>query len=89
MDKNDGVKWLEEHGFIAQDDEPCYSWSRRGVTVNYDEEGQSWSARCSDYMGEWSPTPSSALSVLRVFLLREHKSLLNQATRIAVLVDRL
>ena len=84
-----GVKWLEAHGFAAQDDEPCYSWARDGVEVFFDEDGSQWCATFNAWMVEDCITPKAAIGSLRETFELERHSLLKQAQACFEAAERL
>ena len=74
-----GVKWLEEHGFTAQADEPCCSWMKDKVEVCFDEGDFQWCATFNGrIIGDYCATPMSALSALRRSFEQAKDSLLKQ-----------
>ena len=81
-----GVKWLEEHGFIPFDDEPCYSWSKNGIEVGY--YGSGWCAHTRGWRGDCGTTPKSALSRMHEAFEETRDSFLKQAQECAEIVER-
>ena len=73
-----GVKWLNSHDFTAQDDEPCYSWTKDRVEVYFDEDSSEWCASCGGWIGDYCATPMLALSALRRSFEKTRDSLLKQ-----------
>lgn len=84
-----GVKWLEEHGFVAFDDEPCYSWSKDGIEVCFIDEGRSeWCATTREWLGDCGTTPKSALSRMREAFEQTRDSFLKQAQECVEIIER-